>query len=73
MLDQSKVRQTLSFLFAISTKSLLIQSTDCGIYFLVFLIQTPKIFRTLVNETLAGKILKIFVCERIDFQFVFSG
>ena len=28
--------------------------------------QTPsKIFRTLANETLAGKILKAFVCKRI--------
>ena len=64
--EQSKVRQTLSSLFANSIKGLLIQSADYGMYFHVFLMQTPsKIFRTLANETLAGKILKAFVCKRI--------
>ena len=74
MLEQSKVRQTPSFLFVNSIKSPLIQSTDNGIYFLVSLIQTPsRIFRTLADETLTGKIFKIFVCGRIVFQFFFSG
>ena len=37
--DTRTVIQTLLSLFANSIKSLLIQSADCGIYFLVFLIQ----------------------------------
>ena len=72
--EQSKVRQILLSLFANSIKSLLIPSADCGMYFVVFLIQTPpKILRTLPNETIAGKILKIFVCKRIVLHIDFSG
>ena len=33
----------------------------------------PKIFRTLANETLAEKVLKIFVCERTFLRIYFSG
>ena len=40
MSEKSKTRQTLSFLLVNSVKSLLIQSADGGIYFLVFLMQT---------------------------------
>ena len=31
----------------------------------------PKIFRTLASETLAEKVLKIFVCERTFLVFIF--
>ena len=74
LLEQSKVRQTLSFLLASSIKSLLIHKDAWGIYLLVFLIQTPsRIFLTMLSETLAGKILKIFVCDKIVRQLDFSG
>ena len=47
---------------------------DSRIWFLAFLIQTPfKIFSMLANETLARKILEIFVCERIVLHIDFSG
>ena len=62
LFEQSKVRQTLSFLLASSIKSLLIHKEDCGMYLLVFLIQlNSNIFFTELIGTDAGKMLKILV------------
>ena len=43
-------------------------------FFVVFLTQDPsKILLTEFKETLAGKILKILVCDKIVFHVDFSG
>ena len=71
VLEQSKVRQTLSSLYANSIKSPLIQRDGCGIYLLVFRIQAPsKIFLSLLSGTVAEKML---VCDKIVRQIAFSG
>ena len=73
MPDESIVRQIKSFVFAKSKKSLLSQKAFCGIYFFVFLEQTPsKIFLTLFTGTEIGKILKMLVYDNINLELLFS-
>ena len=71
--EQSKVRRTFSFWLADSVNNGLIRRADCGTYLLVHLTQTlSKILWTLLSRIDAGKKIKIFVCEIIDFQISIS-
>ena len=57
-----------------SINKLLIQRADCGTYLLVRLTKTLfKIFQTLLSGIDAGKKLKIFVCDIMDFHISFSN
>ena len=52
----------------------LIHNKVRGMYLVVFLTQAPsKILFTAFNETLAGKMLKMLVCDKIVFHVAFSG
>ena len=72
-LEQSRVRQTLSFLLVNSINNWLIQGGDSGMYLLVALIQTPsKIRRTLFKGIDAGKKFKILIWDMILLQIAFT-